>query len=236
VPESDVGKKRSLIYLVLPGMGMLCLIWGYFFGPAWLREAIAPTFNREYGFLENLQVLFLGGIVLVLLLGCLKASGGWERAAFAAAALAGCFVLLEELDYGLHYFRLLSGRPLRDAGGVEYFNLHNIGENTSRFKNIGDLSMFLGFVVFPLVAARSRRPLVRRLCPDPMIIGSMVLMVCLSKGAHWLNAHFPPLPNPLEYRISEFREVFVYYVFLVYFYGLVFSSGRPFRSVRKRLT
>ncbi|HOO76560.1 MAG TPA: hypothetical protein PK636_00345 [bacterium] len=223
-PNEETLPWRIAVYTAVPAALGAFTIFGYFFGGAALSAVIAPPFNREYGLLENLQALFLAGIAVTAAVGWKLQSTRIRKATVAAIFLGALFVLLEELDYGTHYFYFFFRAPLQDAVAGPALNLHNIGDNTSRFKHVGDTLMVVLFVVFPLFFFRSRNRIVAFLRPDRMIVAGMALMFVFSKGAHWLNNHFPPHPNPLEYRISEFRELLIYYLFLAYFYVFIFKT------------
>jgi len=216
--------EKILIYLVIPPAVSLALIACYFCGYERIQHLISPPLNREYGLLENLQVLTLLVIVLLAAYGFLRKTERAEKVIMGIVLLIAAFVFLEELDYGLHYFRLLRGNPLDERLGSEYFNVHNIGEATSRFKNVGDLGMIIIFIFFPLAFARSRIALLRYLAPDRLFIGTMVIMFAVSKFAHWLKEAGVGDPGSLHQCISEFRELTIYYIFMVYIYNLIFEK------------
>ena len=91
--------------------------------------------------------------------------------------------------------------------------------------------MILLFIVFPLLFSRSRRPLLRYLTPDRFFIITMISMFLISKFAHLLENSGVGSPGSLHGRISEFRELIIYYIFAIYFFDLVFrraySKERP---------
>ena len=203
-------------YVFVPALLEIFLILSYFFGPPWLRQIISPDINREYGLLENLQVVLL--LITIILLGraVLREKTSAERIILAIFLVMGIFLVLEEIDYGLHYYRLMVGR-LQDTS---YINIHNIGNNTSLIKLISDIGMILLFVVAPCLMVKSGRPLIRYLRPSCYFILSMIVMFVLSKFAHYLNDS-TALTGSLSNSISEFRELFVYYIFLIYIYDLI---------------
>jgi hypothetical protein len=213
-------------YLLLPALIGLFLILGYFYGPAWLRQVIAPEINREYGLLENLQVVFLLAIILLAAKGVLREKTSAEKIILSLLMAVGIFVLLEEIDYGLHYYRLLIGRPLVDRYADRYINIHNIGNNTSIIKHIADSGMILLFVVLPCLLRKSKNPLVRYFRPSCYFILSMITMFSLSKFAHHLN-HTVPIAGSLANSVSEFRELFIYYIFMIYLHDLTCRRPPP---------
>jgi len=207
---------KIMKYVVIPVLLEIALILGYFFGPSWLRQIISPDINREYGLLENLQVVLL--LIAIIFLGRAipRTKASAERIILALFLVVGIFIVLEEIDYGLPFYRLMVGRP-QDAG---YINIHNMGNNTSLIKHVSDIGMILLFVIAPCFMKKSRKPLIRYLRPSCYFILSMILMFFLSKFAHYLNDS-TTLTGSLSHSISEFRELFVYYIFLLYIYDLV---------------
>ena len=223
--------KKIVIYLIIPVVGSLILIGAYFSGSDLLQEIVSPPINREYGLVENLQLVLLAGIALIAIFGLKRKKTRPERWIMTLILAGAIFMLLEESDYGLHQYKLLTGDPIDERVGRMGRNIHNLGDNSDRFKHTGDIGMILLFIVVPLLFARSRRPLLRYLTPDRFFIMTMVAMFLISKFAHLLEASGVGDPGSLHGRISEFRELIIYYIFAVYFFDLVFrreySKGEP---------
>ena len=81
----------------------------YFSGVHALQQIISPRIDgmyvnsqREFGLLENMQNVLLIAIVIIAGRAVFKPKPAWERAGFSGIALLSVFVLLEEMDYGLH--------------------------------------------------------------------------------------------------------------------------------------
>ena len=82
--------RKLVIYLVVPAGVTLALILAYFSGVSWLQALVSPRIagmhpdsSREFGLLENLQNLYLLGIVVVAAWAVKRKTLRIEKAAFA---------------------------------------------------------------------------------------------------------------------------------------------------------
>lgn len=230
-PESErMPAKKLVIYVVVPAALTLPLIAAYFSGIDWLQQLVAPRFNRELGLLENLQNAFLLAIIVMTAYGIRRKPFRAEKAVMIILMLGTVFVLLEEIDYGKHYYDYMIGRPwYADTG---FRNIHNMGDTTDVLKRFADIGMVLFFVVLPLAFAKSRNDLLRYITPDRFFILTMITMFAISKLAHFLADAGVGTTGPIRKNISEFRELLVYYVFMIYLLGLVFR--RDYTSYKGR--
>ncbi len=224
--KSGTGKK-IIVFLLIPGIGTVLLIAAYFSGIEWLQAIVAPPGNREYGLVENLQLVCLLGIVASAVVGLRRNEGRTERIILLFILAGSLFMFLEELDYGLFYYRLLTGNPIDERIASEFINVHNIGEASPKFKLAGDLTLVVLFILFPLLYSRSRNKLLRYLAPDRWFILTIILMFVLSRLAHYLEDTGAGTIGSLHGKISEFRELFTYYVFFIYFFELIFRRSLP---------
>ena len=219
------GKKRLLLfYVVLPAAVSLTLIAAYFSGVPWLQSIISPNlpgidFNtkREMGLLENLDNLLLVGIVIVAACGLRRKKLAPERVGFVLILLFSVWVLLEEVDYGWHFREFFLGQH-----SGSFRNIHNIGHTTQVIKSVVDLGMVVLFVALPLAARRVRWPLLRYAAPTAYSILTLVVMVLVRTLAHGLESQGYGRGGTLTNNISEFRELVVYYIFLLYVVEIVF--------------
>ncbi len=228
-------KKKLAIYLFVPSVMSLGLIGAYFSGVHWLQQIVCPRFDkvlyvnsaREFGLLENLQNVFLIAIAVIAGLGVRRKKRKIEKAALILLCLFAIFVFLEEIDYGLHYVELAKGvKPLEQA---EVRNVHNIGDINKFMKKGSDIGLAVFFVVIPLAFAKSRISLLRYLAPSRYAILTMVAMVLLSTLAHSLKDNGFGAGGSIGKNISEFRELNIYYLFMIYIFDVVFrrSYGAP---------
>lgn len=207
--------EQTWRYFFLPALVCVVLVWGYFSGIGWLSELIAPAWNREFGLLENLQNLLLLAGAWVALRSLLRGGSPLERT-FMALFLAGSlFMFLEEIDYGAHFRELFGGLAPGRAPGFR--NLHNLGNNSTRMKQAGDVVITLWFVLFPLVFRNTRNAVLRYFRPSCWFIPTAALSVAVSRVAHWVGSGGA---NGLAHSYSEFRELVTYYMGFLYVLAL----------------
>ena len=193
-------------------MAAIALVGMYFSGVQPLQSLVAPRRQREFGLLENLQNLLLVGIALRAWKGGSREASRRARRSARLLALFALFVLMEEIDWGDHYFAAWSGHRIVPG---EKFNLHNKGDVTAWSKRIVDLGLVLGFVVAPALGSRvpvRSRPWV----PSGYSICTLLVAVGASWTAHTLEDAGWPTNQALRSNISEFREVFVYWLAFLY--------------------
>ncbi len=124
---SDVrGRKidrwRLFVYGVLPFSIGVAFVVLYFSGVEFLQTLASPLRQRELGLIENFQnLLLILAVVVSLRAVARERDRRWKWFWWIAGALC-MFVLLEEIDWGDHYWRALNGQPPRTG---EFFNLHN---------------------------------------------------------------------------------------------------------------
>jgi len=224
--------KKILVYGVIPVSLSLALIAAYFSGIDWLQQLVSPKIpnmlpdsRREFGLLENLQNAFLMATLITAAIGVKRKPLKAEKVAMALLAAGFLFLLLEEIDYGLHYYELIRGVPWYEAAKTR--NIHNVAETTDVMKRTCDVFLALWFVVVPLAFAESRRPLLRYLAPDRFFIITIVAMVLLSTLAHGLKDAGFGGQGTISKNLSEFRELQIYYVFMLYLMDLVFRRRLP---------
>jgi len=220
-------KKRLLFYVVLPAAVSLMLIAAYFSGVPWLQHIISPNLpgidfntNRELGLPENLDNLLLVGIIIVAACGIRRKKLPLERVGFVLILLFSVWVLLEEVDYGWDFREFFLGQH-----PTSFRNLHNIGHTTQVLKSVVDLGLVVLFVVLPLAARRIRWPLLRYAAPSAYSILTLVVMVLVRTLAHGLEFRGYGHGGTLTNNISEFRELVVYYIFLLYVVEIVFRRS-----------
>lgn len=230
LPHCPAGKalvRRFAVYGVIPLVLSIALIGMYFSGISWLQQVVSPAFpglypdsNRELGLLENLQNVFLAVIVYTCLRGAWRKESVRERVFWGAAACFSLFVLLEEMDYGLHLYELLRGVSMTEAATTR--NIHNTYDLTDIMKNGSLVGMILLFVVLPFGFVRSSSALIRYTAPDKFSALTLVVMFLVRTLAHWLNDRGFGAGGTIHKNISEFRELLIYYLFMVYFLEVVF--------------
>ena len=215
-----------------------------------MQHIVAPTVEglpfiswREFGALELLQNALLMAIVACLFRLAYLSGISLNGFLFVFLAAGFVFVLLEEIDYGIHFIQYFGGAETSPEPGEWNRNLHN--RTTAEGVQYGDymksmatLSLALGFLVAPFFLHNSQIPFVRLFTPSRWAAATVVLIALLSRIAHALDSaglsHINGVPGSLEYNISEFRELNMYYLFWLYFVDLHrrIKCGRPIPAGR----
>ena len=129
------------------------------------------------------------------------------------------FIFLEEIDYGLHWKEYLAGVPLEEQAKVR--NWHNEGERTSVMKDIMTAATVLVFVIAPFALGKSRNKFIRYVLPARQYAAGFLGIVLISRLAHYLNDLDLGVPG-IKQNIGEFRELGMYYFYLVHAWMVVF--------------
>lgn len=222
MPREGWGMARHLRYWAAPFGISVLLILAYFFGGPVLSGIVAPPLNREYGLLENLQLLILLAAIVAAIRGLRVADDVLGRTAFALIAIVGTFLFLEEMDYGLHFWTLLTTGTATQS----FLNIHNQGDNIRYMKKGTDAFYVLFFMILPLATLKVRNPLIRRFVASPMFITTLVAAFLISSIAHFLDDMLGNQPGSLRGNIAEFRETFTYYCFALYTMDLLARERR----------
>jgi len=219
--------RKLLIFLIIPASISIFFIWSYFSGNLHLQELIAPVLNREYGLLENFQNLILIALIILAGYGIARKRLFFEKVILVCVLAGSAFLFMEELDYGRHHYQYLRGDPIDDRvkdaeGNRSDWNIHNQGNLNQIFKQTLDQGLIAFFVIFPLVTWKSTNRMIRYLRPDPWFIITIVTMFIFSHIAHTLNRMGLGRAGILHGNIAEFREILIYYVFLLYLLEFIF--------------
>ncbi len=221
--------QNVVIYGGVPAVVSLALIGAYFSGVPVLQQVVSPNLDlpnpdaaREFGLLENLQNVCLLVLVAIAVLAA-KRRAGLGRLFFGGIALFAAFVFLEEIDYGLHYYEIVTGASSYDPEQVR--NIHNIGDTNKYIKRIADILLVLCFGLLPLVLRTNTNPLIRSVLPSPYCLLTLVVMLAMRSLAHGLQDLGVGNPGSIEKNLSEFRELNIYYLAVIYMFDI---ARRPF--------
>lgn len=212
--SSDTLRSRRLFsHVVLPAVVMLTLLGMFFSGNRLVASLVVPEGNRELGLLEHLQLVPLAAMALLAYRARRDEESRIWRGAFLMLTLGSLFVLLEELNYGQHYFALLTGVGSEAEVGPR--SLHNASDTTDLLKGFGDAGMAFLFVVLPYIAHLTRRAPLGALTPSIWYVATIALMVVLGQLTHLLAAAGLG-PGWMTRNLSEFRELMIYYTGALY--------------------
>ena len=212
-------RESMYIYGILPFGVLLVMVGMYFSEIGWMQAVVAPKVNREFGLLETLQHLLLISIVLLAARIARHSTGRLECVVFTLVALGATVQFLEEIDYGLHYYEALTGIPASERAVIR--NIHNRHtesgvEFVRLIKPLMDLGLLIFFVVLPLAAGRVSNARLRSFFPSRWSILLLVGIFLISRLAHYLDDGGHGLQGSLTQAIGEFRELGVYYLFMLY--------------------
>lgn len=222
--------KHPWIVIVLVPCGVnLLLVCAYFFGPPVLGSIVAPLMEgvaqpHEFGLLENLENVYLlvmaamGVAAIRLKTLCLEKIAAVIYTAFAL------FVLLEEIDYGLHWIEFVRDTPPEQHLVIR--NLHNqdSGWLNQVMNNGMTILTLVWFVIAPFALARSTNRLVRYLLPAKQFALAFFLIVLISRLAHYLDDQILEY-HALKRNIAEFRELGMYYMYMVWSYTVIYKRS-----------
>ncbi|MCP4046884.1 MAG: hypothetical protein GY732_12965 [Gammaproteobacteria bacterium] len=216
----------------MPGIISLSLMAMYFSGNAYLQNIVAPTMDtmplfsaREFGALEMLQNLFLLFVIAYSVRCLLAAHKRWVKLVAFVLVLISVFTLLEEIDYGIHFVEYFTGQHGSLAQETWNRNWHNKTnadgtQYVSYIKLAASIALLFGFVLAPFVLSRTGNSVIQLLLPSKWMASTVILLVSLSFLAHWLDdagyAIIGEAPGNLYKNVSEFRELNMYYILLLY--------------------
>lgn len=207
------------------------MVFMYFSGIPWMQNFVAPEFNREFGALENLEHLIILALIVVALQGAFRKTLKWERISFAVVAVASLVLLLEELDYGLHYVEYFSGEKYEGgARNIHNFILRPYGLDFDKVVSpVVYCALGLGFCILPILVLLGKltHPWVRYLTPEPHSIGTIISMVAVAQVAFFLDKIDLHNNHSFKGNITEFGEGFVHFLIFMYFFELVYKRKTP---------
>ena len=225
------------LFIGVPLAFSLVFIGFYFSGNQFLQYLIAPQFDwlhhrtwREFGLLEQSQNVLLLTIIILFLVEVRCRPVLLENAFFLVASLLFLLLLLEEVDYGIHFYEYLIGQE--SSIEVAKRNWHNqdlSGRSLSgRLKKVNNLLIIVWFILAPLLAMRFNFKALKAIIPSPWFVASFMLVSVLSALAHVLDdrgmAYINGIDGALNGNISEFRETSTYYLYLLYALQLIITQ------------
>jgi len=228
-------KPFTFFVLILAVMNTIFIML-YFSGNAFLQSIMVPSIPsleknswREFGIMEMLQNVLLLILISLLVYGMVKARSWIDRILYCLAILVFTFLFLEEIDYGYHYYEIITGDLIQDQPR----NWHNQQaadghQNTRKVKRLADAMTLFVFVLLPLLCLI--KPIkewigTRNFVPTIHFVGVVFLAIVFSKIAHGLDDAGFGMVNGIEgelhNNISEFRETSTYYVYILYVLKLI---------------
>lgn len=229
----DELKKERFFYWHLPIIVLVPLIVFYFSGVRWMVEIVCPAANREYGLIENIQLVTLIYMVVICFMAVKRKAWVIERIGFFFLGLFALLVFFEEMDWGAHFIEAATGT--RDTFFSELTgstNIHNQNDNAKWFKRPVYIIMAALFIIFPLYRHRFNNALLLYLTPKKLIIGTVIIAV-LSDLIPRFTVILNIRPDAgLANNIGEFSEIMVYYTFALYLHEIVFEKSLSWAQLR----
>jgi hypothetical protein len=231
-----VSFSKHFLYWILPSAVTLVCIFIFFFDFFGLSQFIAPELNREFGVVENLQLILLLVVCFTAYKGIRSSTNKNARRVFRVITAMSVFMFLEEIDYGLHYVDYLNLNAEQAATTMyidydnEIRNLHNNGKGQNISKLIAYSLVIICFVIAPLTSSKikDRSPVVKYLSPSLLIITTAISILIVNNIALYLYQHSEYTNQALKGNVSEFEEIMIYYIFLLYIAELVRSRNVSF--------
>lgn len=208
-------------------LGVLMIF--FYSGIPALHEIVNPEQNREWGLIENIQLVIVATILGVAARAGITKKPTLQKIGFGLISVFAVFVFLEEIDYGSHLVEYVTGTgksQLAKVTGV--YNLHNYAPSTAKLikRSVYGLMLLL-FVVAPFLQSWFRNGVIRYLIPNPRIAIIAILTIFFEIAARLLVRLSGMQLEELGMDIGEFSEILIYYIFLVYVWQLAFEKEWP---------
>jgi hypothetical protein len=244
-------QKNLALYLFIPLTVNLLLIGLYFSGNEFSQHLVSPVIEgipfrswREFGLLEQIQNLFILGIIVAFIRAAFQKQIPLEKVLFATGAAVFLFLFLEEIDYGLHFYSYFTGNG-SETSNYNWHNLKTLGkrQNGTYLKKISDLAMIIWFILFPLLNKKvSFPPVLKAVIPSLWFIPILLIAAGTSNLAHYLDSLewdiIDGVQGSLFGNTSEFRETNTYYICLLYAIQLtqvtLFPASGTSKSVHEK--
>ena len=208
--------KEHFIYWIFPLSFTLIFLLMYCSGILWMEDFVSPSFNREYGSLENSANIPLAILVIYAVKCLLKSEIIWHKLIFGAAVLISLFMFLEEIDYGLHFYDLIYHIPGDEQAVVR--NFHSRDQHMlNHLKTFIYLFIMVVFVLIPLIGEKVFPAFIKLFICSPKIILTTIALEIVSLSAFNLIYTLDNYGNhSLDNNISEFGEGIIYYILMLY--------------------
>lgn len=230
-------KKELTLFILIPLTFNLLFFALYFSGIDSLQQIVGPRIPgilpmswREFGIVELLQNVFLVAIVALFMRALVIRKAPAEKIFFLTGTIVMLFLLLEEIDYGLHFYHYFSDQPIE----IARFNWHNEhtfsdNENGKYLRRISDFGSVFWFTLMPLISIKVNFRRIHSIIPSLWFIPALIVSALCSSLGHFLEDRGMSIINGtigvLEGNISEFRETTTYYIYFLYAIQLVRSAS-----------
>jgi hypothetical protein len=201
--------------------------------------------NWELGLAETIQNIFLAAALIMAGMVFTRAETLWMRVWFGVVFVGVLYLFGEEISWGQHYFRWVSGGWFAEYNDQSETNLHNTSALLDQLpRNVLYLGMVVGGIAHPLVKLwRKGRGLIDNpwwlaptiACLPPVVFAFLsgapkgLDKVLVDAGVEaWANGF---RLEEFVGRASEMEECFMYFFFIVYLWSL--GRRLKFRSANR---
>jgi len=196
----------------------------YFLDILGMSFVVSPELNREFGLLEHLQSLTILGICVIACAQIRKAPEDFTKYFFIATGIFSLEVFLEEIDYFIHYYELISSNTIAEnsTGSFEGKprNIHNQGRMRQYIMAMVYSGLVLVFVLGPYIVRKffSGNRYIKWLVPSHWYYAlSLLTMFLLNELTRYLDQNIKdPSITSLNGNTIEFQEAFIYYIAFLY--------------------
>jgi len=215
--------KKHLLYWLLPALLIIIYMIIYFFDLFGVSYIIAPNINREFGLLENTQLIIIIGIMIIATQGFFTSSNKFKKLIMLLAFFISVFLFLEEIDYGDHFVKYFSNeipQKITESYKNKHFrNIHNNGKLTEYFKLTAYIIFGMLLMIYPylLKKFKIKNPYILWFKPSGYLVYTLLVMIFINQLALFLDKHFKAAHiHALNSNVSEFEEVFIYLIMFLY--------------------
>jgi hypothetical protein len=223
--------KDHLLYWGYPLIISLVLMVLYFQGSRWMQEMVAPVYNREFGLLENIQNIILLFAAYMSLLLVIRSRLGWIRFGYLLMFIAAAFTFFEEIDYGYHYINYLNDADAA-ARSINH-NIHNKGNTTNHIRLAFYILIIIFVIILPYVPKAKHPTWISHFVPTVRLQLTLLAMLITS----WLVGVFNNISHStnmsLDGNLSEFEELCLYYLLMMYVYRLYDNDRKAVAEKRR---
>ena len=220
--------KNHIAFWIAPSLFLLVCMSIYFLDVLGLSFVIAPGNNREFGLIENVQLLTILSITFLAFRSAQRSDNRLEKIFYTGVSIFSFIIFLEEIDYGIHFYELIMN-ILNSEGEAKVYqgqirNIHNQGDIRHYIKIFVYTSFVLFLGLLPLIKHKLyiSNPALKWIIPSSKYFGlSLVSMALLNRLAVFLDQNVKdPVIDSLNGNTMEFEECYIYYIALLYFYEL----------------
>lgn len=227
----DLKHRKHFFYWILPLIVIVGLIFANYSGIELLQTITSPKINREFGIIENLQLLVILGIITTVFSAFKKSTHWLETTAISLLFIFFIIAFLEEIDYGIHYYEYFFKDGIEDKSHIR--NIHNQPGHNHFIRQVMYVFYISFFVALPLVKYITKNKYLRYISAETMIISTFAVYVIAGQLARKLPRLGFEVNESLRNNHQEFEELIAYYMILLFMYEIIRHKVNPFLKADK---